>query len=481
MMITTPRTAICQTCVTTALIGTTALLLQFQQPSETRAEPQQNETTDGLDDSIDRIAFEVTQSLGDRPAFVIWLFDESGSVTTRRTKVIERLQQLYPGGKRPHLLYSAVVGFGQDVHFLTPEPVDNFPSLNAAADQLKQNDSGVEMVFTAVVNSLDHWKNFLEEMKPVDVSIVIVTDERGDDSDRLEDAVEACRENNVRVFCLGNASLFGKEKGFVRYTYPDAYSEMIPVDSGPETAFPDVLDLTIWPHPSRDEVNRLSSGFGPWALERLCAASGGRYFIVEDTATQHFARAAVAKCMPDRNSLAEQQRGIEANAARRALVEAAQVFSRNYAWQPWTMFRADTPSTLRAELAEAQKTVAVLDDRLAQAEKTLRAGLDDHDQLTGTRWQAAFDLALGRVLACRARLDSLKSELARMKASPAEFENTENNTWSVRSVKDATTDRNQQAVLAITLLKRVATNFPGTPFTFIAEAGLRLEVGRVAP
>ncbi len=304
-----------------------------------------------------------------------------------------------------------------------------------------------------------------------------MTDERGDGQESLEDAVNSCRERNVRVFCLGDASRFGKEKGLVRFTYPDGFSEMIPVDSGPETAFADVLDFEIWPHPSADELKRLSSGFGPWALERLCAESGGRYFIVEDTAMQHFARAAMLKCMPDRDSLPNQQIELEANLTRRALVEATQAFNRNKAYEPRTVFRADTLSTLRAELSEAQKALTIFDHRLAQAEEKLRRGLDGRDRLTGTRWQAAYDLALGRVLACRVRLKSFKFELAWMKASPVEFKNAQNNTWSIVCVEDLRVDRNNDVSLAMLLLKRVAARHPDTPFAFYAEAELKRGFG----
>lgn len=284
------RKAISQTCLALILAAfhpqpSTAL----EQPATT-AQPQKD-TTDEFDYSFDRLSFEVTKSLGDRPAFVIWLLDESGSVHERRTRVLERLDQIYGSNQRPHSLYSAIAGFGDKTHFLTPDPVSELASLKAAADQLKQDDSGVERVFTAVVDCVERWKDFIKEHKELDVSIVLATDEIGDDPEQLEDAVKECRNHGIRIFCLGNAAPFGQSKGYVRYVYEDGFRSEIPVDQGPETAIADVLNLPIWPPHSPEQFRQISSGFGPWALSRLCNATDGTFFIVEDTGKPTFPRA----------------------------------------------------------------------------------------------------------------------------------------------------------------------------------------------
>lgn len=476
------RKAISQTCLALILAAfhpqpSTAL----EQPATT-AQPQKD-TTDGFDYSFDRLSFEVTKSLGDRPAFVIWLLDESGSVHERRTRVLERLDQIYGSNQRPHSLYSAIAGFGDKTHFLTPDPVSELASLKAAADQLKQDDSGVERVFTAVVDCVERWKDFIKEHKELDVSIVLATDEIGDDPEQLEDAVKECRNHGIRIFCLGNAAPFGQSKGYVRYVYEDGFRSEIPVDQGPETAIADVLNLPIWPPHSPEQFRQISSGFGPWALSRLCNATDGTFFIVEDTGKPTFPRATLADYTPDYAPLAEQQKAVSDSPLRKALASVAKEINTptdNRGLSPPAFrFRADSPSSLRSELAVCQKSVAIHFFRVENAQRALEPSIKEHTALTEKRWQAAFDLAYGRLLFQKARLTELVYVLARMKMEPADFSMDRSNTWLLLADDSAKPSLQTKNLVAegTAYLRRVIAQHPNTPFAYVAEAELKRGVG----
>jgi hypothetical protein len=58
----------------------------------------------------------------------------------------------------------------------------------------------------------------------------------------------------------------------------------------------------------------------------------------------------------------------------------------------------------------------------------LLPGEADRDKLTGPRWQAEFDLAIGRVLANKARLDGYNSMIAVLKRGKT-FQNENSNSW----------------------------------------------------
>ena len=328
------------------------------------------QTTDGLDYALDRIAFEVTKSQGDRPALVIWLLDASGSAQKRRMEVIERSAQLHTG-TREHPLYAAVASFGNGIQLPMAEPTTDHAELLEVAKQLKDDESGTETVFTGAMSCLTYWKRFIEKHPALDISIVIVTDERGDDIHQLDAAIAACKESGVRVFCLGNASPFGSSKGRVRYIYPDGFTEWIVVDQGPETRLPETLDLPIWPPVDGQSEKALSSGFGPWGLCRLCRETNGRFFIAEDTADTKFQKSVMASYQPNYEDLESQLRDGKAGQLRFVLssLGAGRAFSR--ADLPKTVFRADTIGMLRSLLLNAQKDAAYLDDQLADAEKSL--------------------------------------------------------------------------------------------------------------
>lgn len=470
----TRRSTIRRSTVRATLTVTTTLILQPLILSQLRAEPVQKDTTDGLDYAVDRLAFEVTKSLAERPAVIIWLFDESGSVSLRRQKIIMKLEQLWPAIKRPHPLYSAIVGFGENIHFLTPQPVEHFQSLKQAAGQLKQDESGVESVFGATIASLKRWKSFPDDDTQIDVSIVIVTDEVGDDQGRLEDAITTCRDQGIRVFCLGNAAPFGRSKGRSLYVYPDAFEVFIPVDQGPEVAIPETLRLPIWPPADPDPLKQVSSGFGPWALSRLCNATGGQFFIVEDTGTPSFPRAAMTDYSPDYAPLAEQKKTLEDSRLRRAIAECAFRVGQQLKSTPRFTFRADSAPTARAELQRAQKHAAVLSFLTTSTVDALKTCVEERGSIKSKRLQAAFDVAYGRALIQTARAAELIYVLAKRKLEPTEFSNERSNTWNLVADPTSKPLRQQSDLVsqAAVYLRRVTAQHPNTPFAYVAKQEL---------
>ena len=470
----TSQPSICRASLMAVLISATTLRPQINSPSTLHAEPIKKSTTDGIDYSLDRLAFEVTKSLSDRPALVIWLFDESGSVSLRREGIIRKLEQLWPAIKRPHPLYSSIVGLGKDIHFLTPQPVEDFPSLKQAADQLKKDDSGVESTFGAIIASLDRWKDFPDIDTHIDVSLVIVTDEVGDDQQRLEDAITVCNDKNVRVFCLGNAAPFGQSRGRSVFVYPDGFKELIPVDQGPEVAIPDALRLPIWPPADPDPLKQVSSGFGPWALSRLCTETGGQFFIVEDTGSPTFPRAAMADYAPSYEPLAALRKAAEASQLRQTLSECASRIESRLTSNPRFTFRADRAETVRGEIHSVQRQATILSDLTATSADALKKCIEEREATTDKRLQAAFDLAYGRALLQSARATELNLALAGMKIDPLQFTKDSSNTWTLHAAPAAEPARqNSDTVSRATVyLKLVVARHPDTPFAYIAQAEL---------
>jgi hypothetical protein len=119
----------------------------------------------------------------------------------------------------------------------------------------------------------------------------------------------------------------------------------------------------------------------------------------------------------------------------------------------------------------------------------LELGEKDRERLTTPRWRASYDLALGRVLALRARAYGYNVVLADMKSTPKTFKTAGNNRWRLVPSREIAGGPNVRKVAtkAETYLKRVIDEHPGTPWAMIAERELSAPLGwewqefRVAP
>ena len=51
--------------------------------------------TQGAKGAVDRLTFEILQSLEERPTLVVWLFDQSGSLHRQRQEIRDRFERIY--------------------------------------------------------------------------------------------------------------------------------------------------------------------------------------------------------------------------------------------------------------------------------------------------------------------------------------------------------------------------------------------------
>jgi hypothetical protein len=360
---------------------------------------------------------------------------------------------------------------------LTSAPVDDVRPLVAAVRNIEPDVSGKENVFTAVADVTNRWKSYRTK-EGRNVLVVVVTDERGDDFSKAEEVIHRTRRLGIRVYCVGNAALFGREKGYVRWQFPDGSSEMLPVDQGPETAAPERLRLAFWGSAGK-EAEQLSAGFGPYALTRLCAETGGLYLVAKETESR-FDPEIMKNYLPDYRPVSRYQADLAKNLSKGALVRAAITTQAHEVPPPRLRFRADTLEVLRRQLTEAQKPLALLDYFLSEMHAILDAGQKDRAQLKTPRWRASFDLALGRVLAMRVRAFGYNVVLAEMKGSPQRFSRQESNQW--RLVASSKTDIypagiKNMARQAEETLNKVIEEHPGTPWALLAQRELSQPLG----
>ena len=447
----------------------------------------------GTDGAVDRITLEIASSLRQRKTLPVWLLDESISLEGRRERIIERFENVYRQlGLMDDIdtndaLKTGIVGYGKEIHVLMNEPSSDISELSKAIKSIKSDTSGLENVFAAINQALKVYGPVRKKMR-ANMLLIIVTDERGDDFGGdsysvLEETVKKLSRDGVRVFCIGNTSPFGRQKGFVhvKWTGDDGteYEDDIgDADQGPESPLPEGLQLPFWTANSQG-LERMSSGYGPYTLSRLCAETGGIFFVADDTSRKQWDPQIMRQYSPDYRPGSEYRRQLQGNLAKQSLIAAAQLAVTEPVPVPQREFQANNDNILREQITEAQKPLAVLDYFLQRVHTALEAGEKHRDKLDSDRWRASYDLAMGRVLAMRVRAFGYNAVLAEMKSSPKRFEKADSNQWKLVPSEEINAGANVRRMhdKALEYLHRVINEHPGTPWEFLASMELNEPLG----
>lgn len=460
--------------------------------------------------AIDQITQEILQSLEQREVLLVWLFDRSISMEMQRDEVVKRIDRIYEElgilegkgneaftrhAEKP--LISSVIAFGQKSDLLTDKPTDSVEELRQAIASVKADDSGFENIFSAINVALDRYKYFRLREPRRNVMMIAFTDEVGTDQHLLDQTVNKCRNLEVPVYVVGVPAPFGRRVTEIKYVNPDPkYDRVVqwaPIDQGPESLYPEFVQLYS---PNGGPEEPIDSGYGPYSLTRLCYETGGTYFAVhpnrnsqrrvtrQETAvmsaqlSRFFKPEVMRKYRPEYLPTREVDRLISDNQAKQSLVAAARM--SGVAQMEAPRLRFPKPSDNEAQfvnmLTEAQKAAALLEPRINQIYEILRMGEKDRAKITEARWQAGYDLAMGRVLAAKVRTESYNLMLARAKQG-MKFKDPKNDTWDLRPSNTVSVGSalERQAADAKKYLERVVAEHPGTPWAYLAEQELKQE------
>ncbi len=440
----------------------------------------------GTPGAIDRITWEIAASLRERRTIVVWLFDESLSLEKRRSEIADRFDSIYTQLAQMNInaeenLTTGIVGFGTEVHMLQGTPGHTSDGLTQVVRGIKNDETGKEFVFTAVDRAVQTFVRHKKTQR-ANLMFIVVTDERGDDYGELEKIIRKCAQTGTRVYCIGNSAVFGREKGYVRYAWAageDRFEEDLPVDQGPETAMAEGLQLPFWTAGGMN-LDRMSSGFGPYALTRLCTETGGIYFIADQTQGPRFDPTRMRQYAPDYRPQRNYEKQLSSNNAKAALIRAAgNTIPEDMMARPRRHFMATNDATLRRQITEAQKPLAKLDYYLAELHQILEQGEDHRDKLDTDRWRASYDLAMGRVLAIRVRAFGYNSMLAQMKSNPRRFDREGSNQWILNPAEasDAGASVRRMHNKGLKYLSQVIDEHPSTPWAWLAKVELQEPLG----
>ncbi len=484
---------------------------------------QSNQTSKGLtgigatgtDGAVDRVTYEILQMMEERPTLVVWLFDQSGSLFERRKEIRERFDRIYDelglvqqsdeslkGSSDEPRLLTSVIAFGDNVDLITPKPTADLETIRKAIDSIKLDTTGNEKVFSALYlagEQYKHLRSTRSRREPErNVMMVVVTDERGDDAEGLESTIKLYRQHAIPVHVIGTPAPFGREFTYIRYIDPDPAFDQSPtwaqVDQGPESIFPERVQIGFDNNYFEEPV--IDSGFGPFALSRLCYETGGIYYTVHpnrryDGRVKEGEIGAYASRLeyffdpermfqyrPEYISKEEYMQRVSKSPLRQSLIQAAQ-FARVGDFDPTQLRYVKTDEAqFINQLTMAQQSAARLEPKLAALSEMLIAGLPAREQETNPRWLAGFDLSLGLALAHKVRTEGYNAMLAKAKRG-MKFEKEKNNTWVLKPDVEISvgSKAEKEAQQARDMLESVVKNHPRTPWALLAARELEQPLG----
>lgn len=469
----------------------------------------------GAAGAIDRLTFEILQSLEERPTLVVWLFDQSGSLIRQKTDIRDRFDKIYEelgvvsksrdkklskDERRELPLLTSIIGFGKDVKLFTEEPTDDVAEIKSLLDSFPIDTSGIERPFTAVEIAADRYKTMRRTSgsgPSRNVLLVVVTDERGDDIERLEPAIASCRRYGMPVYVIGTPAPFGRDTTLIKYVDPDPKYDQSPqwaeVDQGPESLRPETVRLGFSGNFQDEPV--IDSGFGPYGLTRLAFETGGIFFTVHPNRnvnrevkrseidafaadiSRFFDPNVMVRYRPDYLSPQDYEKRLKESPLRASLVNAAMQKAPTLD-RPRMRFVKRSEAELAGELTRAQQDAAKLEPALIRLAAILEPGMKARETETTPRWRAGYDLAMGRVLAQKVRTETYNAMLAKAKRGMA-FKDAKNNTWVIAPDEEISVGSKweREASLAKELLQEVVGQHAGTPWAHLASAELAVPLG----
>jgi von Willebrand factor type A domain len=404
---------------------------------------------EGYGPALDRLTQELARLMRQSKVLVVWLFDESGSMRddqadlrTRIGTVYEELK-LFKGELVDDVLLSSVVSFGKDLHYQTPRkrPTSDQPTIMQAIDAIPVDKTGVESTCQAIEAVLDEYRAYAVSGKRK-VVVVVVSDESGDDGERVEEVRRKAITMRAPIYVLGREAVFGYLYAHINWVHPQTgYTHRLPIRRGPETPFAEQLPFDGF----RRRLDATMSGFGPYEQVRLARDTGGIFFqlpheeqSLNDFDARKYAALDMKEYRPDVDSRRAYAEERDRSPFRRGIWEVIGLLNpfdaKNgelelpvEAWYARDVTAAREP--VLGALARTRKTFA----QLTLAERRLQALRGARGGEPSRRWRANYDLMLGQVMSYRVRLFQYGLALDQyLRSLPTRtFANPQSNQWAV--------------------------------------------------
>lgn len=406
---------------------------------------------DGYGPALSQLTQELVRLMREQKLMVVWMFDESESMRDDQKEIRDKFHKVYEElglaaksdakmRASDEVLLTSIVGFGEDVHELTPKPTSKVPEIKEAIDRIGVDGSGKEYTCKAVSSVLAKYgsKTAAQNRR---LAIVIVSDESGDDGELIEDTIERARKIKAPVYILGRYSCFGYP--YARMTWVDPKYKLtfwLRINRGPETPFPELLQ-TDGLHERWDYD---SSGFGPYEQVRLARESGGIFFLlpghednisgsrsVEDRRFEMLDMREYLPTLEARIPYARQRDDSKFRAAQWEVITVLNPFRDSQLQIRETHYSVDHATFDQQGAMAFQQAVRSL-QLFNQALKMLDAVKPLRAKEQSQRWRANYDLIHAQCKAYRVRLFQFLLALDKHKKERPPVANPMDNYWHIR-------------------------------------------------
>ncbi len=430
----------------------------------------------GNDTAFDRIESEIRAAANDGKTLVVYICDQAASPLISR--LADRASRLLKGSGTPSTvqqnLVAAVVSFGNDVQVLTPQPVSDGAALVKVLNEVKGTSPPGKLAYKAVATAAENFAKYRNQN--YEVLFVMLAEEAVADEESLKAAVANLKRSYIPVYAFGSPEPF-----FAKDQQQTA--------GKPAGASWESEHITVYTPARLNDADYVDSGYGNFGLERICRLTDGKFFSSrgrtstgwETDSSGNIKPELVRKYAPEYISQAEYQEQADENKARRALLDASKLLvDAKFEPPVLTFFGSDgeNQASFVNAITAAQKKAAAPEQEFAKLLAVLQAGEADRNKLNSPRWEAAFDLALGRAYAAVARTLGYNKMLAQLKQGKT-FTDPKHNMWELESSPNFAGDSqlNTMAKKSREYLQRVVDNHPGTPWADIASKELQSECG----
>jgi hypothetical protein len=428
--------------------------------------------------AVTKTLAKIKESVDLGKTLVIWLFDRTASCEQRRQEVARHLDGQYAklapspaAGEKPAdaRLLNVVCSFGADVEYLTKDPTGDMNEFRSAIAGIKNDAGNVENTFQAIASAVEHFASYASPPQQRYISVVVVTDEVGNDQVERDRVAELLKKSAVPLYVIGQSASFGST-GAGANSAEGAGGQI----TGPESRDVEAISLDF-PGGMSIAGNSSQCNIGPYSLTFLCRESGGEYYPAGGVGGTI---AIPPQYYPRYVSEKEYQASLGGNKALAALYGAARLLHAKQISGPQTSFSVDENglATVR-DIDLALRPVALIMPQINDIFEMLKKGESDRGKLTEPRHQAEFDLAYGRIMAAKVRAEGYIVLLAAFKAG----RKTKNGagTWSLvqadgiekNSVLEGMAKKSRE------YLEGVMKNHPNTPWAAAAQQELSQPIG----
>ncbi len=448
---------------------------------------------EGYGGALDRITQEILMMLTKGKVLVIWLLDQSESMEDDRQEVRARIERVYQElglrseDEEKDALLTAITSFGQQFVVHSSRPTADLEEIQQAIDSVPNDDSGQENVCQAVIAATREFRRFATRGRR-QIALIIVTDEAGDDGDRVEQAIAAARDARARIYTMGREAVFGYPYAHIRWTWVDPEKPKdkvteadkivfwIRIRRGPETPRVEQLQTDgLW-----RRYDAHPSGFGPYELVRMCRQTGGIYFmlpsvesnLVRVTERRIYELDRMRPYLPDLSSRQDYIAETASHPLRQRLWDIIGTLNP-YAHPEMNLreYYSVKPDEFAQQATVEKERAGQLLIAFQKAEEHLQPLTRQRNQETSLRWQANYDLLLAQVVAYQMRLYEYVAYLDAFLQQPKQPKSLKTNRWRIHTVQRTLTHEDHQSLLdrSKMLLQAVIDTHPGTPYAARAQ------------